>query len=119
MSVPMIIKPSVVVATAVADSGGNFSTTVMLTEHGTYTITATGATSGVTATQVVRVVAASTDGNAAGSGTTGNGSNNNDLASTGIDPSVLVWSLIGVGALAAGAGTVVISRRRSRQNAEA
>ncbi|WP_427016761.1 LPXTG cell wall anchor domain-containing protein [Pseudarthrobacter sp. P1] len=122
MSVPMIIKSADIVTKATAAADGSFSTNITLTDTGTYTLTATGDISGVTASQVVRVVAATGD-NGSGTGTSGNGAvaddSNNDLASTGFDTSVLVWSLVGAGALAAGAATVVVSRRRSRQNADA
>ncbi|WP_207345839.1 LPXTG cell wall anchor domain-containing protein [Arthrobacter sp. E3] len=121
-SVPMIIKPAAPSSFIVtADSNGAFSTPITLEQTGTYTLTAKGRTSGVTVSQVVKVVA-SVD---AGVGNNGSNSGNNvagdkdGLASTGLDTSVLVWSIIGVGALGAGVGTVVVSRRRNRESANA
>ncbi|MDQ6739929.1 MAG: LPXTG cell wall anchor domain-containing protein [Actinomycetota bacterium] len=113
-SVPMIVKAAVPAPQSLsANASGTVTASVTLTDPGTYTITAKGATSGVSVSQVVKVtsaaVAVSPANNASGS----------DLASTGVDGSVVVWSLIGAGALAAGAGTVVVSRRRSRKRAEA
>ncbi len=115
-SVPMIIQPAApITLTATADANGAFSTPITLNQTGTYTLTAKGRTSGVTVTQVVKVVA----NTGAGVGNDGSGTGNNvagnedGLANTGIDASVAVWSLIGVGALGAGVGSVVISRRRN------
>ena len=126
-SVPMIIKPAAPTAfTTTAAADGSFSVPVTLEQTGTYTLTATGRTSGVSVSQVVKV-AASTDGTVgngtgAGAGTGTNvaaGENAGGLASTGIDAGVLVWSIVGAGALAAGVGTVVVSRRRSRSTENA
>ena len=116
-SVPMIIKPAAPAAfSATADANGAFSTPITLDQKGTYTLTATGRSSGVTISQVVKVVAsidAGVGNNVSGTGNVVAGGEDG-LASTGIDTSVLVWSLIGVGALGAGVGTVVVSRRRNR-----
>lgn len=113
MSKPLIIKPAAPLnfsTTAAAD--GSFSVPVSLNLTGTYTLTATGRTSGVSVTQVVKVVAA------AGAGAGSDVANNDGgLANTGLDMGVLVWSAVGAGALAAGVGTVVVSRRRNAQNA--
>ncbi|MFC8302311.1 peptidase [Specibacter sp. NPDC057265] len=116
MSKPMIIKAVAPLSfTTEAAADGSFSVPVTLNATGTYTLTATGRESKVTVTQVVKVVNA--DGSAvvgtdvAGSGTDGG------LANTGLDLGVLVWSAVGAGALAAGVGTVVVSRRRNSQNA--
>ncbi|MET4003010.1 LPXTG-motif cell wall-anchored protein [Arthrobacter sp. UYCu511] len=120
-SVPMIIKPAAPApTTTTADANGGFSTAITLDQTGTYTLTATGRESGVTVSQVVKVVAdngAGAGGN--GSGNDAAGNNDGGLASTGIDSSVLIWSLVGVGALGAGVGTVVVSRRRNRESANA
>ena len=116
-SVPMIIQPAAPASfTAVADDNGAFSTPITLEQTGTYTLTATGRTSGVTVSQVVKVVAnidagVGNDGSGTGNDVAGN---DDGLASTGIDASVAVWSLIGVGALGVGVGSVVLSRRRNR-----
>ena len=130
MSVPMIVQPAAPASyEAVAAADGSFSAPVTLDETGTYTLTATGRTSGVSVSQTVKVVA-SLD---AGAGTNNGSGTNNEagagagntvadadkggLANTGVDASVLVWSLIGVGALGAGVGTVVVSRRRNSATA--
>ncbi|MCQ9163656.1 LPXTG cell wall anchor domain-containing protein [Arthrobacter sp. STN4] len=116
-SVPIIIKPVATPSsfTTTASSTGTFSVPVELDKTGTYTLTATGKTSGVTVTQTVKVVAAAVNP----SGNNVAGTQPGGLASTGVDASVLVWSLVGAGALAAGVGTVVVSRRRSRASADA
>ena len=122
MSKPLIIKavaPSSFTTTATAD--GSFSVPVTLGEKGTYTLTATGRTSGVSVSQVVKVVMSADDGAGAGSGAgAGNdvaGVDDGGLANTGLDAGVLIWSIVGAGALAAGVSTVVVSRRRNRQEA--
>ncbi|ALV44562.1 hypothetical protein MB46_02550 [Arthrobacter alpinus] len=121
MSKPLIIKavaPASFTTTAAAN--GSFSVPVTLDQKGTYTLTATGRTSQVSHSQVVKVVTlldagagagagAGTGNNVAGSGVTDGG-----LANTGLDAGVLIWSIVGAGALAAGVSTVVVSRRRSR-----
>lgn len=123
MSVPVIIKPAASQSmTTVAAADGSFSTSITLNETGTHTLTATGRTSGVTVSQVVKVVAsldseAGLSGSNNGAGSNVAGTENGGLASTGIDTGVLVWSIVGAGALAAGVGTVVVSRRRSRNSA--
>lgn len=120
MSKPLIIKAVAPTSfTTEATASGTFSVPVTLELKGTYTLTATGRISGNTATQVVKVVTSLDADNGTGSGT-GNtvaDGEKGGLANTGIDTSVLVWSIAGAGALAAGVGTVVVSRRRSRQNA--
>lgn len=119
-SVPIIVKPAApVYLTTTANAQGAFSTPVTLDKTGTYTLTAVGKTSGVTVTQTVKVVA---NANAVPGNSNGNnvsGAQPGALASTGVDSSVLIWSIVGAGALAAGVGTVVVSRRRSRVSADA
>ncbi|WP_425863773.1 LPXTG cell wall anchor domain-containing protein [Arthrobacter sp. TWP1-1] len=122
MSKPLIIKavaPVSLTATAAAD--GSFSVPVTLDQKGTYTLTATGRTSQVSVSQVVKVVTSLDAGAGAGTGNNvaGAGVEAGGLANTGLDAGVLVWSIVGAGALAAGVSTVVVSRRRSRnaQNA--
>lgn len=113
-SVPMIVKAAVPAPQSLtANANGTVTASVTLTDPGTYTITAKGATSGVSVSQVVKVTSAAVAGSPANNAT-GSG-----LASTGVDAGVVIWSLIGAGALAAGAGTVVVSRRRSRKPVEA
>lgn len=116
MSVPVIVKPAApVTMTAIAAADGSFSTSVALDKTGTYTLVAKGRTSGVSVNQVVKVVANQDTGAGNNVAAAGKGG----LANTGIDAGVLVWTIVGAGALAAGVGTVVVSRRRSRnaQNA--
>ena len=122
MSKPLIIKPAAPATfTTTATAAGTFSVPVSLDLKGTYTLTATGRISGNTVSQVVKVVTSLDAGNGTGiPAGTGNNVADGDkggLANTGIDTGVLVWSVVGAGALAAGVGTVVVSRRRSRQEA--
>ena len=98
-----------------ADANGAFAYTLSLSEPGTYTLTATG-TSGRTVGPVTVVVVAPAgivNGGAplANSGT--------GLANTGADASLVLWSLVGAGALAAGATSVVVVRRRAKAEAAA
>lgn len=118
-SVPLILKavaPTSFTTTAAAN--GTFSVPVTLSEKGTYTLTATGQTSGLTLTQTVKVVTSlDAAGNGNGTGNNVAGVDDGGLASTGLDAGVVIWSIVGAGALAAGVGTVVVSRRRNRQDA--
>lgn len=121
MSKPLIIKPAAPMSfSTTASAEGTFSVPVTLNLTGTYTLTAIGRTSGVSVSQVVKVDPTfAADGGAgagAGADVAGNG-NDGGLANTGIDTGVLVWSIVGAGALAAGVGTVVVSRRRNAQHA--
>jgi LPXTG-motif cell wall-anchored protein len=95
-----------------ADANGIFAFPVSISEAGTYTLTATGA-SGHTVTSSV-TVAGATVGN--GVATSGSAS---ELADTGANSSMLLWSLVGAGALAAGATSVVVVRRRAKAEAAA
>jgi LPXTG-motif cell wall-anchored protein len=95
-----------------ADANGNFAFPVSISEVGTYTLTATGLTSGNTVTSSVTV-----DG-ATGTGVATSGSAS-ELADTGANSSMLLWSLVGAGALAAGATSVVVVRRRAKAEAAA
>ncbi|MDR6505093.1 LPXTG cell wall anchor domain-containing protein [Arthrobacter oryzae] len=98
-----------------ADANGSFAFPLSISEGGTYTLTATGLTSGKTATAVVTVEGtglANTGG--APLANTGTG-----LANTGADASLVLWSLVGAGALAAGATSVVVVRRRAKAEAAA
>lgn len=96
--------------TATADASGKISVPLTLNETGTYAITATGNQSGVVVGPVyVKVVAAAAVVPAAG--TTNNGAS---LANTGADSGLVLWTLVGAGALAAGATSVVVVRRRAK-----
>ncbi|OOP61070.1 peptidase [Arthrobacter sp. SRS-W-1-2016] len=95
-----------------ADANGAFAVPVTLTEAGTYQLTAVGAQSGhtVTATVVAAAPAAlANTGGAALANTGGVG-----LANTGVDSSLILWGLVGAGALVAGTTSVVVARRRAK-----
>ncbi|GAB3560746.1 hypothetical protein GCM10027405_11110 [Arthrobacter alkaliphilus] len=106
MAVPGALPLAPLSLTAVANSAGAFSVTVQLNSAGTYVLTAVGATSGHTVTATVVVVAAST----AGLSTTGG----TPLANTGADSSLLLWGLVGAGALVTGTVSVAVVRRRAK-----
>ncbi|MFF1881310.1 LPXTG cell wall anchor domain-containing protein [Pseudarthrobacter sp. NPDC058196] len=101
--------------TATADAQGKISVPLAISEAGTYSVTAKGNTSGVTVGPVVVKVGASlaNTGNVA-TGTTGGAplANTGGLANTGADSGLILWTLVGAGALAAGATSVVVVRRR-------
>ncbi|MFE5835273.1 LPXTG cell wall anchor domain-containing protein [Arthrobacter sp. NPDC056493] len=121
MSVPskitVLAAPQTLTTTAGAD--GSFAFPLSLNEPGTYTLTAAGANHSVTTSVTVAGAAtgagtglSNTGGSGAGLANTGG----NGLANTGADSSLVLWSLVGAGALAAGAASVVVVRRRA--NAE-
>lgn len=92
---------------ATADAEGKIAVPLTFNETGTYAITATGNESGVVVGPVyVTVVAA-----VANAGTANNGAG---LANTGVDSGLVLWTLVGAGALAAGATSVVVVRRRAK-----
>ncbi|WP_404497550.1 LPXTG cell wall anchor domain-containing protein [Arthrobacter sp. GAS37] len=99
--------------TAVANSAGAFSVTVQLNSAGTYVLTAVGATSGHTVTATVVASAASSAGlaNTGGAALANTGAG---LANTGVDSSLILWGLVGAGALVAGTASVVVVRRRAK-----
>ena len=105
-----------------ADANGAFAFPLSISEPGVYTLTATGVTSGVEVSQTVTVEGAAADlsntgdNSGAGLANTGNGTG---LANTGADSGLVLWSLVGAGALAAGAASVVVVRRRSNGEASA
>lgn len=107
---------------ATADAQGAVALPIAISEAGTYSITATGTESGVTVGPVTVTVAASlanTGGSVAG--TTGGAplANTGGLAKTGADSGLVLWTLVGAGALAAGATSVVVVRRRAKAEAAA
>ncbi|MEZ2388362.1 LPXTG cell wall anchor domain-containing protein [bacterium RCC_150] len=112
MAVPaaLPLAPTTTTLTAVANSSGAFSTNVTLNSAGTYVLTAVGASSGhtVTATVVATGVAPA----AAGTGLANTGGTG--LANTGVDSSLVLWGLVGAGALVAGTASVVVVRRRAK-----
>lgn len=104
--------------TTTADSQGAFALPITINEAGTYSLTATGETSGVTVGPVTVTVAASlanTGGATAGAPL----ANTGGLAKTGADSGLVLWTLVGAGALAAGATSVVVVRRRAKAEAAA
>lgn len=102
---------------AVADAQGAVALPIAINEAGTYSITATGETSGVTVGPVTVTVAAAL-ANTGGSVVGANGgaplANTGGLAKTGADSGLVLWTLVGAGALAAGATSVVVVRRRAK-----
>jgi len=102
-----------------ADAQGKISVPIVINEAGTYSITARGNVSGVTVGPViVKVVAslANTGSNTSGAPLANTGSG---LANTGVDSGLVLWTLVGAGALAAGATSVVVVRRRAKAEAAA
>lgn len=93
-----------------ADSNGAFSFPISITETGVYTVTATGLESGVTVSSSVTVQGAAV---APASTTTSTSTSTSGLADTGADSNLILWSLVGAGALAAGVTSVVVVRRRA------
>jgi LPXTG-motif cell wall-anchored protein len=121
MAVPskinVLAAPQTFTTTAAAD--GSFAFPLSLSEPGTYTLTAVGNTSGHTVTQSVTVVEAAGAGTGTGTGLSNTGANGAGLANTGADSSLVLWSLVGGGALVAGAASVVVVRRRANAEASA
>lgn len=113
----LYLAPSTLSTTA--DAQGRFSLPIAISEAGTYSLTATGNTSGVTVGPVTVTVAASL-ANTGGAplANTGGGSATG-LANTGADSGLVLWTLVGAGALAAGATSVVVVRRRAKAEAAA
>ncbi|PRB45021.1 peptidase [Arthrobacter sp. MYb23] len=102
---------------AAADGNGAFSAPIVINEPGAYAVTATGNSSGVTVGPVTVVVGGAALSNTGGNAGTGTGLANTGgvpLANTGADSSLILWSLVGAGALAAGTASVVVARRRAK-----
>ena len=102
-----------------ADANGNFAVPLTLSEAGTYTLTATGQTSGKVSSASVTVAGAAVGSGLANTGGTPLANTGTGLANTGADASLVLWSLVGAGALAAGATSVVVVRRRAKAEAAA
>ncbi|WP_427172303.1 LPXTG cell wall anchor domain-containing protein [Arthrobacter sp. 92] len=102
---------------ATADAKGAVAFPMSISETGTYSITATGNTSGITVgpISVTVVGAALANTGSVPLANTGGAA----LANTGADASLILWSLVGAGALAAGATSVVVVRRRAKAEAAA
>lgn len=125
-TVPVRIAPVAVAQdfNAVADAAGAVSLPLTINEPGIYSITATGLESGVTSDPItVTVAGAATDlsnsGGDNGAGLANTGGKGAALANTGADSSLVLWSLVGGGALVAGAASVVVVRRRANAEASA
>ena len=114
--IPVFLEPQTLTATA--DAQGKFSLAISISEPGSYSLTATGNTSGVTVGPVRVVVAPGfADNGAAGSNAGGAAlasTGGTGLANTGADSGLVLWTLVGAGALAAGATSVVVVRRRAK-----
>ncbi|ADX74180.1 LPXTG-motif cell wall anchor domain protein [Pseudarthrobacter phenanthrenivorans Sphe3] len=111
--ISLYMAPSTLTTTA--DAQGKFSLPISISEPGTYSITATGNTSGVVVGPVsVTVMASLANTGGAPLANTGAG-----LANTGADSGLVLWTLVGAGALAAGATSVVVVRRRAKAEAAA
>jgi LPXTG-motif cell wall-anchored protein len=104
--------------TATADAKGAVAFPLSIGEAGTYSVTATGNTSGITVGPISVTVEGAALANTGGVAlaNTGGGA---ALANTGADASLILWSLVGAGALAAGATSVVVVRRRAKAEAAA
>ena len=105
-SVPGLLPLAPSTIAAQADANGAFSVQITINEPGSYQLLATGNISGRTAGPVRVTVAPGLAGNLAVSGA--------PLANTGADASLVLWSLVGAGALAAGAASVITVRRRAK-----
>lgn len=98
--------------TVTADRNGAFSLSLSIAKSGAFTVTATGA-SGETASKSVQVGPVKGNTNGVALASTGGTS----LANTGASPDLILWSLVGAGALAAGTASVVVVRRRAKADA--
>jgi len=117
--IPVFQAPQTLSATA--DAKGAFSLPISISEAGTYSLTATGNTSGVTVGPVTVTVAASLANTGSVAGNAGGAplANTGGLANTGADSGLILWTLVGAGALAAGATSVVVVRRRAKAEVSA
>lgn len=117
--IPVYQAPQTLSSTA--DAQGRISVPLSINEPGTYSITATGNTSGVTVGPVTVSVAGSlaNTGSSTGGAPLANTGSGAGLANTGADSGLVLWTLVGAGALAAGATSVVVVRRRAKAEAAA
>ena len=104
----------------IADRTGAFSTTITFMDGGNYMISAVGATSGTTRTAAVVVNSGNGGGNGKGnsgftavSSVTAAGTATGQ-ANTVADSNLVLWSLVGAGALAASAASAAVVRRRAK-----
>lgn len=96
--------------TGEANSAGGFSTSITLTEPGTYTTIMSCTKSGTAVAYSGKVTVKSSGG---GSNGGNNGNNSNDLAKTGAD-NTLTIAAIGGGLILVGGAAVYATRRRER-----
>ena len=118
--IPVFLAPQSFSATA--DAQGAVAFPLSLSTAGSYSITATGNTSGVTVgpvTVVVDPTFASSGAPLANAGGAPLASTGSGLANTGADSGLVLWTIVGAGALAAGAASVVVVRRRAKTEAAA
>lgn len=99
-----------------ADAQGRFSTPIAISQPGTYTISARGNISGNTVGPVTMVVGTVSLASSAGAPLANAGGG---LAKTGADSGVVLWTLVGAGAFAAGVASVLVVRRRAKVEAAA
>ncbi|MDP9904425.1 hypothetical protein [Arthrobacter bambusae] len=116
----------------IADGTGAFSTPITFTDGGNYMIGAVGATSGNRRWAAVVVNSGNGGGNNNGGGNHGggNGKGNSGLAAvssvtaagtangeanTVAESNLILWSLVGAGALAASAASTAVIRRRAKK----
>jgi hypothetical protein len=101
-----------------ADTEGNFSTSITLTEPGTYDLTAKGRESGATRTAVITVTdpaaaTPATNGDDAAGFLSGGGLPAN-LANTGFP--LVLWGSAGIGALIAGGISLRAVKRKAKES---
>ena len=108
-----------------ADAQGAFAFPLTISTAGTYYLTATGTIptasgSPLTVGPVTVVVDPAFASSGAPLSNTGASlANTGGLANTGADSGLVLWTLVGAGALAAGAASVVVVRRRAKTEAAA
>jgi LPXTG-motif cell wall-anchored protein len=108
--------------TATADAQGAIAFPIAISTAGTFLVSATGNLSHVTVGPVSVVVDpsfSSTGASLANSGGAPLANSGAGLANTGADSGLILWTLVGAGALAAGAASVVVVRRRAKTEAAA
>jgi LPXTG-motif cell wall-anchored protein len=116
----VFLAPETFSTTAKAD--GTFSLPLSFSNSGTYSITATGRISKTTVGPVTVKVDPAFAEPGSGLANTGGAPLANTgagLANTGADSGLILWTLVGAGALAAGAASVVVVRRRAKSEVAA
>ncbi|MFJ5954501.1 hypothetical protein ACIQC5_00925 [Paenarthrobacter sp. NPDC092416] len=112
-------RPAPSAFSVAADSTGAFSTSITFVDGGNYKISAVGATSGNTRWAAITVNSGNGGGNNNGGGNHGGGKGNPGFtgassvtaAGAPADSSLVLWSLVGGGALAASAASAALIRR--------